>query len=287
VSDLVVRAEGLTRVFHDFWGRPRVTAVAGLNLSLQRGEVVGLLGPNGAGKSTTVKLLLGLLRPTAGSIEVLGRPPRDVAAKERVGYLPEESYLWPFLTGAETLAFFARLFDRGAPPERVAELLETVGLSGAADRRVGEYSKGMQRRVGLAQALINDPDLVILDEPTSGLDPLGRRDVKAIIAELAARGKTVLLCSHLLAEVEDVCHRVVILVDGRAVAGGALGELLAEPGRARLDLPAVDEPTAVRLLNTVREVIGEGDVHLQTPQRSLESYFLEVIARARSGGGAP
>ena len=278
----VLKAEGLTRVFADFWGRPRVTAVRDLGLSLAAGEVVGLLGPNGAGKSTTVKLLLGLLKPTSGRIEVLGRPPRDVAAKHKLGYLPEESYLYPFLTGTETLVFLARLFglDRARRAARAAELLELVGLAGAGDRRVGEYSKGMARRLGLAQALINDPDLLLLDEPTSGLDPLGRRDVKALIGQLAGRGKTILLSSHLLAEVEDVCSRVVILAEGRAVAGGRLDDLLAEPNRLRLELPALAPAGLDRVLAAVRTVVGDGLVTVETPSRGLERYFLEVVGRA-------
>jgi ABC-2 type transport system ATP-binding protein len=245
--DSVVSAEGLTRVFRDFWGRPRVTAVRELSFDVARGEVVGLLGPNGAGKSTTVKMLLGLLAPTAGRLSVLGARPDDRVVKARMGYLPEESTLWPFLTARETLAFLGAVagLPREVTRERAEQLLALVDLLGAADRRVGEYSKGMARRLALAQALLGDPELVVLDEPTSGLDPLGRRDTKEVIRALARRGKTVLLSSHLLGEVADVCDRVLILDAGRLVASGA-----------------------------VRDLLG--------PERDLESWFLEVLGEAPS-----
>ncbi|MBI2303029.1 MAG: ABC transporter ATP-binding protein, partial [Armatimonadetes bacterium] len=172
----VVVAENVTRIFADFWGRPKVAAVQDLSFQIQPGEIYGLLGPNGAGKSTTVKMLLDLLRPTRGKLMILGRPPRDLRAKERIGYLPEETHLYPYLTAEETLAFFGKLFDltAGARRERCAQLLDMVGLGRARGRRVGEFSKGMQRRLGLAQALLNDPDLLILDEPTTGLEPQAR-----------------------------------------------------------------------------------------------------------------
>lgn len=281
--DIVIRAAGLRRVFADFWGRPRVVAVDNLDLEVRRGEVFGLLGPNGAGKSTTVKLLLDLLRPTRGAIEILGRPPRDLRAKARTGYLPEETRLYPYLSGRETLTFFGKLFDlpKGTRQERVEHLLELVGLSGAGGRRVGEYSKGMQRRLGLAQALLNDPDLVVLDEPTSGLDPLGIREVKDLLRSLAERGKTVLLCSHLLPEVEDVCDRVQILYAGRTLAQGTLGELLAEPDSLRLTIPSLDGPALARVLAAVRQEVQDQQIEVDVPSRSLESFFLSTIEAAR------
>ena len=196
----VISVKGLTKVFKDFWGRPKAKAVNNVNFEVRRGEVFGLLGPNGSGKSTTIKMLLGLLYPTKGHIEVFGHSPRHVASKSRIGYLPEESYLYKYLNSGETLDFFGNLFNLNKleRKKRTEQLIDMVGLKNATSRQVGEFSKGMQRRIGLAQALINDPDLVILDEPPSGLDPIGCREIKDLIKALAKRGKTVILSSHLL-----------------------------------------------------------------------------------------
>lgn len=203
----IVRAVGLTKVFRDFWGRPKAKAVNDISFTIEPGEVIGLLGPNGSGKSTTVKMLLGLLYPTGGILNVLGRSPRAVETKREIGYLPEESYLYKYLTAEETLDFFGSLFNlsRADRKKRIDQLLDMVGMAHARRRRVGEYSKGMARRIGLAQAMINDPEFLILDEPTSGLDPLGCKEVKDLILTLKARGKTVLITSHLLSDIEDVC----------------------------------------------------------------------------------
>src|SRR5436309_2054615 len=230
-TEKIVVVRGLTKVFKDFWGRPKAKAVDNVDFEVRRGEVFGLLGPNGSGKSTTVKLILGLLHPTKGHIQVFGHSPRHVATKARIGYLPEESYLYRYLNSRETLDFFGNLFQlsRSDRNNRIEQLLEMVGLNQTRMRAVGEFSKGMQRRIGLAQALINDPDLVILDEPTSGLDPIGCREVKDLIMALARRGKTVILSSHLLSDVEDVCNRVVIYYGGKIHAMGTLKELLATP----------------------------------------------------------
>src|SRR6266480_7510182 len=208
-----VLAENLTKVYKDFWGRDKVRALDDLNLTIHRGEVFGLLGPNGSGKSTTIKLLLGLIFPTAGSAQVLGHPAGSTRVNERVGFLPEESYLYRFLNGEETLRFYGRLFklSKRELNRRVPELLDVVGLDAKArKRKLREYSKGMARRIGLAQAMINNPDLILLDEPTTGLDPIGTREMKDLILSLKAQGKTVLLCSHLLADVQDVCDRITI-----------------------------------------------------------------------------
>ncbi|AKJ65582.1 ABC transporter ATP-binding protein [Kiritimatiella glycovorans] len=285
-SESVVRAAGLTRIFRDFWRRPKVRAVDDVSFEVRRGEVFGLLGPNGSGKTTAIKMILGLLHPTSGSLEVLGRPPRDVRAKHELGYLPEESALYPYLSAEETLHFYGKLFDlpREERRRRVDQLVDMTGLAAARHRPVGEFSKGMTRRVGLAQALINDPALILLDEPTSGLDPLGRRQVKDIIRTLASRGKSVLVSSHLLAEIEDVCDRIAILYDGRIRASGALDELLEERQRYLLDLPAMPPAELEALLEDLAGRLGERP-GLAHPRIDLERYFLDVVARARGGGG--
>jgi ABC-2 type transport system ATP-binding protein len=282
--EVVISVRGLTKVFNDFWGRPKARAVDGVDFDVKRGEVFGLLGPNGSGKSTTVKMLLGLLYPTRGHIEVFGQSPRHVATKARIGYLPEESYLYRYLDSDETLDFFGNLFD--LPPaerkRRTEQLVEMVGLGQARRRTVGEFSKGMQRRIGLAQALINDPDLVILDEPTSGLDPIGCREVKDLILALARRGKTVILSSHLLADVEDVCDRVVIYYGGRIQALGTLQELLATPDAVRITTPLLRRETMDKVLEIIRTDVAADKVRIDTPTQNLESYFLGVVEKARS-----
>src|SRR5437899_1227080 len=283
-EEIIVSVRGLTKVFKDFWGRPKARAVDDVDFEVRRGEVFGLLGPNGSGKSTTVKLILGLLYPTKGHIEVFGHSPRHVATKSRIGYLPEESYLYRYLDSRETLHFFGNLFHlpKGDRLNRAEQLLEMVGLSQARMRAVGEFSKGMQRRIGLAQALINDPDLVILDEPTSGLDPIGCREVKDLIVALARRGKTVILSSHLLADVEDVCDRVVIYYGGRIQAMGALKELLAQADSIRITAPALPRETLQRVLEIIRHDVAEDQVRIDTPTQNLESYFLRVVEKARA-----
>jgi len=287
-GEVIVAVRGLTKVFKDFWGRPKARAVDDVDFDVQRGEVFGLLGPNGSGKSTTVKLLLGLLYPTKGHIEVFDHSPRHVATKSRIGYLPEESYLYRYLDSRETLDFFGNLFRLpGKERDRRAEqLLEMVGLSQTRTRAVGEFSKGMQRRIGLAQALINDPDLVILDEPTSGLDPIGCREMKDLILALARRGKTVILSSHLLADVEDVCDRVVILYGGKIQAMGTLKELLAKPDTIRITTPVLPRETLERVLAVIRADVAEEKVKIDNPTQNLESYFLDVVQRARQAAAA-
>src|SRR6266699_281139 len=224
-----VLAENLTKVYKDFWGRDKVRALDDLNLTIHRGEVFGLLGPNGSGKSTTIKLLLGLIFPTKGKAFVLGESAGSSRINEKIGFLPEESYLYRFLNGEETLHFYGRLFKipRKELNRRVPELLDVVGLDAKArKRKLREYSKGMARRIGLAQAMINNPDLILLDEPTTGLDPIGTREMKDLILSLQAQGKTVLLCSHLLADVQDVCDRITILYRGKMQTLGHVKDLL-------------------------------------------------------------
>jgi ABC-2 type transport system ATP-binding protein len=282
-AEVVVAVRGLTKVFKDFWGRPKARAVDDVSFEVQRGEVFGLLGPNGSGKSTTVKILLGLLYPSKGHVQVFGHSPRHVATKARIGYLPEESYLYRYLDSEETLDFFGNLFElpRGERRKRAEQLLEMVGLKQVQNRVVGEFSKGMQRRIGLAQALINDPDLVILDEPTAGLDPIGCREVKDLIVALARRGKTVILSSHLLADVEDVCDRVVILYGGRIQAMGTMKELLAKPDSIRVTMPVLPRETMERVLAIVRSEVAADKIKIDVPTQNLESYFLGVVQKAQ------
>ena len=284
-----IQAVDLSKTFRDFWRRPRVEAVKSISFEIPAGQVFGLLGPNGSGKSTTIKMILGLLFPTAGSLEVLGASPRATAVKSRIGYLPEESYLYPHLTPLETLTFYARLFrlPGAVARARIAELLEMIGLAHARHRPVGEFSKGMARRIGLAQALLNDPELVILDEPTAGLDPQGTRQVKDLILALAARGKTVLLTSHLLADVEDVCRQVAILFNGRILAHGTLDALLAQKDKTTLTFPTPANPETLRqLLAAARAALG-AEPALDHPRQALEPYFLQVIRDAARDASGP
>lgn len=280
----IIESQSLHKVFSDFWRRPRVNAVTDLSFSVRRGEVFGLLGPNGSGKSTTIKMILGLLHPTRGLLQVLGKSPREVKTKQHIGYLPEESYLYPYLTSQETLNFYGKLFDLGRQErrERIDQLLEMIGLTNARHRIVGEFSKGMARRIGLAQALINDPDLVILDEPTSGLDPLGTRQVKDLILDLAKRGKTVLLSSHLLADVEDICDRIIILYNGKVQATGSINDLLAKQDRYRVTLPdEVSSDVLKKVLVSMRDVLGN-EPEVEHQRMDLEQFFLHVVEQARA-----
>ncbi|MDX9867708.1 MAG: ABC transporter ATP-binding protein [Kiritimatiellia bacterium] len=281
----VIETRGVRKTFRDFWRRPMVEAVKGLNLSVARGEVFGLLGPNGSGKSTTLKMLLGLLRPSAGTIRVLCAPPQSLRARARIGYLPEISHLHPFLTPRETLRYYASLFGLGRreTERRTAELLEMVDLTQAADRAVGRFSKGMARRVGLAQALVNAPELLILDEPTSGLDPVGARAVKDLVRTLAGTGVTVLMTSHLLADVEDVCDRVAILDRGALRAEGRTGELLRQPDAVRFEIEGVDDAAAGEARGALEARFGR-PVRQSYPSLTLESYFLQVVADGRTSG---
>jgi len=278
----VVQARGLVKVFKDFWGRPKAKAVNDVDFEVRQGEVFGLLGPNGSGKSTTIKMLLGLLNPTRGFIRIFDQSPRDVKTKERIGYLPEESYLYKYLNSEETLDFFGGLFalDPKEKARREEQLLEMVGLKAVQMRTIGEFSKGMQRRIGLAQALINDPDLVILDEPTSGLDPVGCREIKDLILNLKARGKTVILSSHLLADVEDVCDRAVIYYGGRIQQYGTLDELLTERDSIRFTMPALSEEAQREVMGVIKKHVNNEDVRVENPTQNLESFFLTVVEDA-------
>jgi len=278
-----VSASGLRRVYGGFLRRPAVVALEGLDLAVERGRVFGLLGPNGSGKTTTILLLLGLLRPTAGRATVLGRPAGHREARRRTGFLPEETYLYEFLTGEETLDFVGRLFGlpRAERRRRAAELLERTGMWEARKRRLATYSKGMARRIGLAQALLARPELLVLDEPTSGLDPVGNREVKDLLREVAAAGATVLLSSHLLADVADVCDEIAILHRGRKLLAGPVGELLKDARRLVWETDALDAGRRER----VEALLKEEGVALHgvgRPSTSLETLFLEVLRRDRA-----
>jgi ABC-2 type transport system ATP-binding protein len=278
-NDAVIQTDKLTKVYTDFFGRPRVKAVDELTLSVHRGEVLGLLGPNGSGKTTTTKLLLGLLFPTSGTATVLGKPSTDVSVKEHIGFLPEESYLYRFLDADETLDFYGRLFriPRAERRKRIGQLIEMVGLSDARHRQLKEYSKGMSRRLGLAQALINDPKVIFLDEPTSGLDPIGSREVKDMILRLKGEGKTVLLCSHLLADVEDVCDRIAMLVKGRLRRIGDVRDLLAI--KDMLQVRIKNPPAA--LGDKISQLVASAGGQVESvgyPTETLEDLFLKTLA---------
>lgn len=284
-DDVIVKALGLTKIFKDFWMRDKVRAVDSIDFEILRGEVFGLLGPNGSGKSTTIKMILGLLHPSEGKLAVFGNLPRDVQTKKRIGYLPEETYLYKFLTPVETLEYYAKLFhlNRATRKKRIAMLLDMVGLEHAANRPVGEFSKGMMRKVGLAQALINDPEFLILDEPTSGMDPIATDDVKKVIRQLRDRGKTILLCSHLLADVQDVCDRVAMMFGGKIRREGELQGLLEVQDKTTITTGALASVSDEQIVAAL-EKLGVTDVALDHPRRTLEQVFLEMVDEAQKEG---
>lgn len=284
-SDIVVEARNLSKIYRDFWGRRKKEALKPLDLEIRRGEVFGLLGPNGSGKTTTLKLLLGLIFPTTGEALVFGREATDVSKNERIGYLPEESYLYKFLDAEETLDFYGRLFDMD-PVERrnrSADLIRMVGLERDRKRQLREYSKGMTRRIGVAQALINDPDLVLLDEPTSGLDPIGTREMKDLIIELKRRGKTVVMCSHLLADVEDVCDRIAVLHQGELRELGRVEDLLRVTDTTQILARGLAPETIAELRDVLRR--HQADASVGNPRITLEELFLEIVSDAESRPG--
>ncbi len=276
--EVIIETRNLTKVYRDFWGRPKVQALKALDLQVYRGEIFGLLGPNGSGKTTTIKLLLGLLFATDGEALIFNEPTTNVSKNERIGYLPEESYLYKFLNAEETLQFYGRLFkiSRSERNKRVGRLIDMVGLTAAKHRQLREYSKGMQRRIGLAQALINNPELILLDEPTSGLDPIGTAEIKQLIRDLREQGKTIVLSGHLLADMQDICDRIAILHRGE----------LKEIGRVS-DLLTVQDVTQIKVRNLsasamdeVRDVLhrhGGEDISIDHPTTTLEELFLRIV----------
>ncbi len=285
-SEVIVETRNLSKVYRDFWGRQKVRALKALDLEIRRGEIFGLLGPNGSGKTTTIKLLLGLLFPTSGQALVFGRDATDVSKNERLGYLPEESYLYRFLNAEETLDFYGRLFDMPAAvrKRRTAELIDLVGLNWAKRRQLKEYSKGMARRIGLAQALINDPELIMLDEPTSGLDPIGTREMKDLILKLKSEGKTVLMSSHLLADVQDVCDRIAILHQGELKELGRVDTLLKVRDETQIRAKGLS-PAAQAEVRAVIERHNGSVLTMDNPTTTLEELFLTIVrdSEARPG----
>ena len=292
--EIIVETKNLTKIYRDFWGRQKVRALKALDLQIHRGEIFGLLGPNGSGKTTTIKLLLGLLFPTSGEINILGKTPSDVNKNEKIGYLPEESYLYRFLNAEETLDFYGRLFKMSGSVrrQRVAQLINMVGLESAKKRQLREYSKGMTRRIGLAQALINDPDLILLDEPTSGLDPIGTKNMKDLILELREQGKTIIMSSHLLADVQDVCDRVGILYQGELKELGRVSDLLQISTQTEFRAENLSEDAKKK----IEQIIAEDGASLTFsghPTTTLEDLFLNIIKESEArpgrrirGGGA-
>ncbi len=283
-SDIVIETRNLGKIYRDFWGRKKVAALKSLDIEVKKGEIFGLLGPNGSGKSTTIKLIQGLLFPTSGRAFVFGKDARDVTKNERIGYLPEESYLYKFLNAEETLDFYGRLFDMPSEVrrERSDQLIKMVGLTHARRRQLKEYSKGMTRRIGLAQALINEPDLLILDEPTTGMDPIGSREMKDLIVRLRDEGKTILMCSHQLADVQDVCDRVAILHQGELRELGRVDSLLKVRDVTEVHAKGLSDATKQKIADLIRAEGGEV-VSLDNPTTTMEELFLDIVQDDRPG----
>ncbi len=285
-AEVVIETRNLSKVYRDFWGRQKVRALKALDLEIRQGEVFGLLGPNGSGKTTTIKLVLGLLFPTEGEALVFGRDATDVSKNERIGYLPEESYLYRFLNAEETLDFYGRLFDMSAAErkKRSKELIDLVGLNHAKRRQLKEYSKGMTRRIGLAQALINDPELILLDEPTSGLDPLGTREIKDLTLKLKRQGKTVVMCSHLLADVQDVCDRIAILHNGELKELGRVDALLKIRDETELRVAGLDKSAEDEIKSLIERHHGRL-ISMGNPTTTLEELFLKIVLESEARPG--
>lgn len=274
-----VRIENLTKIFPVPLRRQRVTAVRNISFEVRPGEVYGLLGPNGSGKSTTLKILLGLVTPNQGRAMIFGQDSRDYHSRQDVGFLPENPYFYKFLTAAETLRFYGKVCGMGGTilNKRIDELIHLVGLKDARDRRIGGFSKGMLQRIGLAQALIQDPRLVVLDEPTAGVDPAGSHQIRDLILDLKKRGKTVLLTSHLLEQVQEICDRVGIMARGEMIREGALADLVSVKNQTEF----VIENATPEIRSQIEQLLQNSSAKLLStrhPQRSLESVFLELTA---------
>jgi ABC-2 type transport system ATP-binding protein len=276
-STPAVALTGVTKVFPVPFQRRSVVAVRDLNLEVEPGQIYGLLGPNGSGKSTTLKIILGLVTPTRGQARIFGADSDHVSSRESVGFLPESPYFYKFLTGEETLRFYGKLCGLRGPAlkSRTEEMLEVVGLTNARKRRLGGYSKGMLQRIGLAQALIREPALLVLDEPTAGVDPAGAREIRDLILELKKRDVTVLLSSHLLGQVQEICDRVGILANGVLVREGALSELLGAENQTQLILENAS-PDLLATIDRLAARSGARVIERARPRTSLEQLFLEA-----------
>jgi ABC-2 type transport system ATP-binding protein len=279
-----VRIENLTKIFPVPLRRQLVTAVRNLSFEVRPGEVYGLLGPNGSGKSTTLKILLGLVTPNQGRAMIFGKDSRDYHSRAAVGFLPENPYFYKFLTAAETLRFYGNVCGlRGTTlNKRIDELLALVGLEEARDRRIGGFSKGMLQRIGLAQALVQDPLLIVLDEPTAGVDPAGSHQIRDLILDLKKRGKTVLLTSHLLEQVQEICDRVGIMARGEMIREGALEDLVSVKNQTEFIIENLSSEVRLQIEQLVQKS-GSNLLCSRQPQRSLESVFLELTAPQSHG----
>lgn len=285
LSPVAIEIRGLTKDFPLNLRGIKLRAVDNLTLSVPEGQVFGLLGPNGSGKSTTIKIILGLLEPTVGECKVFGVPSGRVDSRLNVGYLPEAPYFYRYLSGTELVRFYARIcgVPRKCLDDRVKEVIDWVGLSGAAQRRVGTYSKGMLQRIGLAQALVHDPRLIILDEPTAGVDPVGSAEISELILKLKAQGKTVLITSHLLAQIEDVCDRVAILDRGKLILEGDVYELVGQRDRQAL----IVDPLSPEHLDELRGWLaarGHALNAVEQPRARLDQLFISRVSRPEKGG---
>jgi ABC-2 type transport system ATP-binding protein len=282
LDNSAVRTEGLTKVYKDFWRRKSVSALTNLNITIERGEIFGLLGPNGSGKTTTVKLLLGLLFPSSGKSWLLGYSSVDLKVKSKIGFLPEESYLYKFLNAEEILDFYGKLFDipKIERKSRIDKLIHDVGLNPYRKRLLSQYSKGMLRRIGLAQAIINDPDLVILDEPTSGLDPIASREIKDLIQDFKRQGKTIVLCSHLLADVQNICDRIAILNKGVLQVMGNVRELLSQKDVIEFVVKNLSD-NDIQAVETFIKSRSGNVLSINHPVSTLEELFLTIIQQSK------
>ncbi len=283
-DDIILKTEMLTKEFHAPLSSTRVLALNKLSIDVRRGEIFGLVGPNGSGKTTTLKLLLGLLRPTSGRLEIFGESARNIGVKQRVGFLPDGPYFYDYLNADELLDFYGKLFkfSKEERRQKVDDLLDLVGLKERRKMQVRHYSKGMTQRVGLAQALLNDPDLLFLDEPTTGLDPLGAIDMKESILRLRERGKTVFLCSHLLADVQAICDRVAILHRGNLVRFGRVSDLLSDTRKTEVVATDLND-TALQELQKIQATVtahnGQHVIEANTPEEIF--HIMEVIRNAK------
>jgi len=277
---VVIKTENLTKVYKNFWGRPKTQALVGLNLEIHKGEIFGLLGPNGSGKTTALKLMLGLIFPTKGKVSLMGKSPRDVSLKSRIGFMPEESYLYRFLNASETLRFYGQLLGLKGKilNERVDRVLNIVGLDKVRSQPLREYSKGMSRRMGLAQVLLKEPELCILDEPTIGLDPVGAGEIKDIIRQLKKEGKTVLFSTHLLSEAEPLCNRIGILYEGRLVTMGAVQDLLELRDEVEVVVKGLDKEGEEGIKEFLRSH-GGSLISFTHAKEKLEEFYIRTVQK--------